>query len=72
MTAGIESNERNRLLRHLAGPGCYGLVSPLGCGRIALFRTVNGTSLGAGYVAAPTVQALEAQMLMRHYKGFLD
>ena len=64
MTAGIESNERNRLLRHLAGPGCYGLVSPLGCGRIALFRTVNGTSLGAGYVAAPTVQALEAEGLV--------
>ncbi len=61
MTIGITSNEAGRLLKHLAGPGCYGLISPLGCGRIALFRTVNGTSLGAGYVSAETVQALEAE-----------
>jgi hypothetical protein len=61
MTAESERNERNRLLKHLAEPGCYGLVSPLGCGRIALFRTVNGTSLGAGYVASETVQALQAE-----------
>ncbi|WP_293806878.1 DUF6456 domain-containing protein [uncultured Bosea sp.] len=64
MTAEIERNERGRLLKHLAEAGCYGLVSPLGCGRIALFRTVNGTSLGAGYVAAETVQALEAEGLV--------
>lgn len=64
MTVGSESSERNRLLRHLAGPGGYGLVSPLGCGRIALFRTVNGTSLGAGYVAAQTARALEAEGLV--------
>ena len=61
MTVVTASGEAGRLLKHLAAPGCYGLVSPLGCGRIALFRTVNGTSLGAGYVAAETVQALEAE-----------
>jgi hypothetical protein len=64
MTAEIARNERNRLLKHLAGPGCYGLTSPLGCGRIALFRSVNGTSLGAGYVSAETVQALEDEGLV--------
>jgi len=64
MTAGTERNERARLLQHLAEAGCYGLVSPLGCGRIALYRTVNGTSLGAGYVAAETVQAAEAEGLV--------
>ena len=64
MSAGIERKERGRLLRHLAEPGCYGLVSPLGCGRIALYRTVNGTSLGAGYGAAETVQALVAEGLV--------
>lgn len=64
MTDQIERNERSRLLKHLAAPGCYGLVSPLGCGRIALFRTVNGTSLGAGYVASEAVAALEAEGLV--------
>ncbi|WP_306227318.1 DUF6456 domain-containing protein [Bosea beijingensis] len=64
MTVEIARNERNRLLKHLAGPGCYGLTSPLGCGRIALFRSVNGTSLGAGYVSAETVQALETEGLV--------
>ena len=44
------AGEGDRLLRHLAQPGAFGLVSPLGCGRIALYRNVNGTSLGAGYV----------------------
>lgn len=53
-----------RLLRHLAGEGCYGLVSPLGCGRIALYRQVRGTSLGAGYVPAETVEALVKQGLV--------
>nr|WP_052232170.1 DUF6456 domain-containing protein [Methylobacterium sp. ZNC0032] len=61
MTIEIASNEAGRLLKHLAGPGCYGLISPLGCGRIALFRTLNGTSLGAGYVSAETVRVLEAE-----------
>lgn len=64
MSARIETNERSRLLKHLAGPGCYGLVSPFGCGRIALFRTVGGTSLGAGYIAAETVKALETDGLV--------
>ena len=64
MSTEIARNERNRLLKHLAEPGCYGLVSPLGCGRIALFRTVNGTSLGAGHVSAATVQALEDEGLV--------
>ena len=64
MTAETERSERSRLLKHLAEAGCYGLVSPLGCGRVALYRTVNGTSLGAGYVASETVQALEAEGLV--------
>lgn len=64
MTVEIARNERSRLLKHLASPGCYGLTSPLGCGRIALFRSVNGTSLGAGYVSAETVQALEGEGLV--------
>ena len=61
MTVETERSERSRLLKHLAEAGCYGLSSPLGCGRIALYRTVNGTSLGAGYVASETVQALEIE-----------
>lgn len=64
MTVEIAPNEQSRLLKHLAGPGCYGLTSPLGCGRIALVRTVNGTSLGAGYVSADTVKALEDEGLV--------
>jgi hypothetical protein len=64
MTVDVARNEASRLLKHLAGSGCYGLISPLGCGRIALFRSVNGTSLGAGYVSAETVQALEAEGLV--------
>ncbi|WP_377846443.1 DUF6456 domain-containing protein [Bosea sp. UC22_33] len=64
MTVAIARNEASRLLNHLGVSGCYGLVSPLGCGRIALFRTVNGTSLGAGYVSAETVQALETEGLV--------
>ncbi|WP_199090895.1 DUF6456 domain-containing protein [Bosea sp. ASV33] len=61
MTIETQRNERSRLLKHLSGAGCYGLASPLGCGRIALFRTVNGTSLGAGYVSAKTVKQLEIE-----------
>ncbi|MGX5732665.1 DUF6456 domain-containing protein [Bosea thiooxidans] len=53
-----------RLLRHLAGEDCYGIVSPLGCGRIALYRQVRGTSLGAGYVSAEAVAALVEQGLV--------
>lgn len=69
MIAEIERNERGRLLKHLAGAGCYGLASPLGCGRIALYRTVSGTSLGAGYVQAETVETLEAEGLVAWSKG---
>ena len=53
-----------RLLRHLAGEGCYAVVSPLGCGRIALYRQVGGTSLGAGYVPAEAADALTEQGLV--------
>ena len=49
-----------RLLRHLAQPDAFGRISPLGCGRIALYRTVGGTSLGAGYVPLEAVEALLA------------
>lgn len=69
MIAGDERNARSRLLKHLSEPGCYGLVSPLGCGRIALYRTANGTSLGAGYVASETVLALEAEGFVAWSKG---
>lgn len=64
MIAETERSERSRLLKHLAEAGCYGLSSPLGCGRVALYRTANGTSLGAGYVASETVQALEVEGLV--------
>lgn len=60
MTAGQDRNERHRLLRHLAQPGCYAIASPLGCGRIALYREARGASLGAGYVSAETVTVLIA------------
>lgn len=49
-----------RLLRHLAQPGAFGRVSPLGCGRIALYKSTNGTSLGAGYVPSEAADALIA------------
>ena len=52
-----------RLLRHLALPGAFGLVSPLGCGRIALYRSVGGTSLGAGYVPNDAADAAIADGL---------
>jgi hypothetical protein len=64
MSARTSCGERARLLKHLAGPGCHARLSPLGCGRIALYRTVNGTSLGAGHVEADTVQALLAEGLV--------
>ncbi len=50
----------NRLLRHLSQPGAFAALSPLGCGRIALYRTRDGTSLGAGHVPAEAAQALLA------------
>lgn len=50
-----------RLLRHLRQTGAFAAESPFGCGRIALYRTVDGASLGAGYVPAgedaPLVEA---------------
>jgi hypothetical protein len=49
----------SRLLRHLSEPGAYAVDSPLGCGRIALYRgDVGGATLGAGYVAAAEADAL--------------
>jgi hypothetical protein len=54
---------RARLLRHLAEPEAFGLVSPLSCGRIALYRNKAGTSLGAGYVPAEVAEALVADGL---------
>lgn len=59
------ARDRARLLRHLAEPGAFGLVSPLGCGRIALYRDVGGTSLGAGYATPETVATLVAEGLLR-------
>lgn len=56
-----DRNDRPRLLRHLAQAGCYAVASPLGCGRVALYREARSTSLGAGYVAAETVTALIAE-----------
>jgi len=51
----------SRLLRHLSEPGAYATDSPLGCGRIALYRRgAGGTTLGAGYVAATEADALVA------------
>lgn len=61
MTVEPDRREHERLLGHLGGAGCYAIASPLGCGRIALYRDVNGTSLGAGYVAMATAAALVAQ-----------
>jgi hypothetical protein len=52
------AGSRSRLLRHLAEPGAFAQVSPFGCGRIALFRSHGGTSLGAGYV--PVLEAEDA------------
>lgn len=59
MSGTVETEDRrSRLLRHLAQPGSFAQVSPLGCGRIALYRSMDGTSLGAGYV--PVQEAEDA------------
>ncbi|WID95690.1 DUF6456 domain-containing protein [Bosea vestrisii] len=51
----------SRLLRHLSEPGAYAVDSPLGCGRVALYRrAADGTTLGAGYVPAAEADALVA------------
>ncbi|ODT46254.1 MAG: hypothetical protein ABS59_14835 [Methylobacterium sp. SCN 67-24] len=47
-----------RLLRHLRQAGAFAAESPFGCGRIALYRTVDGASLGAGYAPAEEALAL--------------
>jgi len=62
MNAGDDRNQSpSRLLRHLSEPGAYGVDSPLGCGRIALYRRgAGGATLGAGYVEAAEVEALVA------------
>lgn len=46
-----------RLGRHLAQPGAFACMSPLGCGRIALYRG-GGTTLGAGFVVAAAAEML--------------
>lgn len=58
-----QGGARARLLRHLAQAGAFGCPSPLGCGRIALYRSSGGTTLGAGYAAAEQVEALVAEGL---------
>lgn len=61
MSADDRTRPPSRLLRHLSEPGAYGVDSPLGCGRIALYRRgVGGATLGAGYVAAAEAEALVA------------
>lgn len=51
----------SRLLRHLSEPGAYAVDSPLGCGRLALYRrAAGGTTLGAGYVPVAEADVLVA------------
>lgn len=51
----------SRLLRHLSEPGAYAVDSPLGCGRLALYRRAGGgTTLGAGYVPVTEADVLVA------------
>lgn len=49
-----------RLGRHLAEPGAFACLSPLGCGRIALYRG-GGTTLGAGFVVSAAAEMLLAR-----------
>ncbi|MBR3194081.1 DUF6456 domain-containing protein [Bosea sp. (in: a-proteobacteria)] len=62
MSTGEDRNQSpSRLLRHLSEPDAYGVESPLGCGRIALYRRgAGGATLGAGYVEAAEAEALVA------------
>ena len=61
MSADDRDQSPSRLLRHLSEPGAYGIDSPLGCGRIALYRRgAAGATLGAGYVEATEAEALVA------------
>ncbi|RXT52973.1 hypothetical protein B6S44_19745 [Bosea sp. Tri-44] len=49
------------MLRHLSEPGAYAVDSPLGCGRLALYRrAAGGTTLGAGYVPVAEADVLVA------------
>jgi hypothetical protein len=51
----------SRLLRHLSEPGAYAVDSPLGCGRLALYRrAAGGTTLGSGYVPVAEADVLVA------------
>lgn len=49
-----------RLLRHLRQEGGFACRSPLGCGRIALYRQAGAASLGAGYVRSDAAERLIA------------
>lgn len=64
MTQASGHDARGRLLRHLREAGAFALASPLGCGRIALYRSSGSTSLGAGYVSAEAAEALLAEGLV--------
>ena len=46
MTVEPDRREHERLLGHLGGAGCYAIASPLGCGRIALYRDVGFVEMG--------------------------
>ncbi|AZO78660.1 hypothetical protein B5U98_26140 [Bosea sp. Tri-39] len=49
------------MLRHLSERGAYAVDSPLGCGRLALYRrAAGGTTLGAGYVPVAEADVLVA------------
>ncbi|MDP3255602.1 DUF6456 domain-containing protein, partial [Bosea sp. (in: a-proteobacteria)] len=61
-----ESRERveaaaARLRRHLAQPGAFARLSPLGCGRVALYRSGGGATLGAGFVPKEAADTLAAR-----------
>ncbi len=61
MNADDRNQAPSRLLRHLSEPGAYAVDSPLGCGRIALYRRgAGGATLGAGYVPAAEADVLVA------------
>lgn len=66
----LPENDREtaRLLAILGEAGAFGRESPLGCGRIALYRTVGSTSLGAGYSSAELVESLTRDGLL-HWTG---
>lgn len=57
--------DRARLLRHLGQPGAFAMLSPLGCGRLALFSQKADMSLGAGYVPASVAKDVVAEGLAR-------